>query len=327
MKAIALLSGGLDSTLAVRIILDQGIEIEALKFTSPFCKCDREGRCYSAEVANELKIPVKTIAKGADYLEIIKRPKFGYGSGMNPCIDCRIYMLKKAKEYAEYAGAQFIFTGEVLGQRPMSQQRRALKIIEEEAGLGGKLLRPLSAKLLPETEAEKNGWVDREKLLAITGRGRRSQYKLIKQYNITAFSCPAGGCLLTDKNFARKMRDLMRRKENLTPCDITILKTGRHFRYNDSRIVVGRNQNENGVLLRNKYENDLLFLVPEVGSPIVILQGSHDEQYIQLAASLTAAYSDAPSGDVTVLFGNDEKEVCSINVIKPEKEKFAQYLI
>ncbi|MCP2604965.1 7-cyano-7-deazaguanine synthase, partial [Candidatus Aminicenantes bacterium AH-873-B07] len=159
MKALALLSGGLDSTLAVKLVLEQGIDVIAIKFTSPFCLCNQKGKCYAIEVAKKFDIPIKVINKGKEYLKIIKNPKYGYGSGMNPCIDCRIFMLRKAKKYAKELGAKFIFTGEVLNERPMSQHFKALKIIEKEAGLKGKIVRPLSAKLLPKTEAEKKGWI------------------------------------------------------------------------------------------------------------------------------------------------------------------------
>src|SRR3989338_9123331 len=160
IKAVALLSGGLDSSLAVKLIKDQGIDVHALNCTSIFCLCNTRGRCESAEVAKKFKIPIKMIKKGMEYIKIVRNPKHGYGSSMNPCIDCRIYLLKKAKKYAREVGAKFIFTGEVLDQRPMSQHFNTLMLIEKEAGLKGKLLRPLSAKLLLETEAEKKDFVD-----------------------------------------------------------------------------------------------------------------------------------------------------------------------
>lgn len=327
MKALALLSGGLDSTLAVRLMLDQGIEVEALKFTSPFCQCDHGGKCFSAEAARELNIPIKTMFKGDDYLEIVMHPKHGHGTGINPCIDCRIFMLKKAKEYAETSGAQFIFTGEVLGQRPMSQHRRALEIIEKESGLEGKLLRPLCAKHLPESEAEKNGWVDRKRLLDISGRSRKLQFEMAKNFNITSFSCPAGGCLLTDKNFSRRMRDFIDHSDSIAMKDVAILKIGRHFRYNDSKIIVGRNEIENGTLIRVKNGPDLMFVAQECGSPTTILQGNNSEEAVRMAAIMTAAYSDAPVGEVTVLFGQKEGDVLSIRVMKSEKDTLKRYLI
>jgi len=191
MKAIGLLSGGLDSTLAVRMIVDQGVEVIAVKFTSPFCQCDSGGCCHAAEQARRMGIPLKTFAKGDDYLEVVRHPKHGWGSGINPCIDCRIFMLKKTVEYMREIGASFLFTGEVLGQRPMSQHRRALNLIERESGLVNKILRPLSAQLLPPTEAELNGWVDRAKLLAVSGRSRKPQMALAKELEVTDTPCPA----------------------------------------------------------------------------------------------------------------------------------------
>jgi len=158
IRALGLLSGGLDSSLAVKLMLEQGIEVYALKFTSPFCLCDSGGKCHAAEIAKRLNIPLKIMIKGDDYLEIVKNPKHGYGSAMNPCIDCRIYAFKKAKSYADEIGAKFIFTGEVIDQRPMSQRINVIKLIDREASLTGKVLRPLSARLLDETEAEKKKW-------------------------------------------------------------------------------------------------------------------------------------------------------------------------
>ena len=153
MKALGLLSGGLDSTIAVKLIIEQGIDVEAINFVTPFCLC-RIGGCGATEAAKTFNIHLKHVSAGTDYLRIVRKPRFGYGKNLNPCVDCRIFMLKKAKKYAKQIGAKFIFTGEVLGQRPMSQHKGALDLIEREAGLEGKILRPLSAKLLPETEAE-----------------------------------------------------------------------------------------------------------------------------------------------------------------------------
>src|SRR5512137_1293737 len=170
VKAIGLLSGGLDSTLAVKLLIDQGIEVIAFNMITPFCTCTRKGCKHEAgKVAKHFGVLVKIIASGEDYIEMIKHPKHGYGSNMNPCIDCRIFLFKKAKTYMEAIGARFIFTGEVLGQRPMSQHKRAMNLIEKEAGLQGLILRPLSAKLLAPTVPEEQHWVDREKLLDIQG--------------------------------------------------------------------------------------------------------------------------------------------------------------
>lgn len=303
VKAVVLLSGGLDSSLAAKLVKDQGVELIGVKFTSPFCTCDRGGRCHAKEVASQLQIPFKVIPKGEDYLKIIRKPRFGYGSGMNPCIDCRIYMLRKAWEFAKEVGARFLVTGEVLNQRPMSQHLRALKIIEKEADLEGKILRPLSAQLLPPSEAEREGWVNREKLLAIKGRSRKIQLKLADKLGIQDFACPAGGCLLTDKEFSAKLRDLFAHKKKLAWRDIVLLKVGRHFRFKRSKIIVGRNERENNLLLVFKQKRDYMFKVPEWGSPITILQGEKSPKAIQLAARLTARYSDCKEEVVSVKYG------------------------
>ncbi|NYZ76024.1 hypothetical protein H0N98_02125 [Candidatus Micrarchaeota archaeon] len=304
IKAVALLSGGLDSTLAVKLMLNQGIDVTALKFTSPFCMCDNKGRCYALEVSNKFKIPLKVMKKGNEYLGIVRKPKFGYGSGMNPCIDCRIYTLKKAKAYSKKIGAKFIITGEVLNQRPMSQHMRALKLIEKEAGLQGKLLRPLSAKLLPKTEAENKGWVNRDKLLAIEGRTRKPQIALAEKFAIKDYPSSGGGCLLTDKEFAKKVRDLFKHKKKVTMEDMQLLKVGRHFRFGENKIIVGRNEGENNILLKLKGRSDYIFDVPNFGSPITILQNKKTEKAVRLSAELTAAYSDAKKDRVVVNYGS-----------------------
>jgi tRNA U34 2-thiouridine synthase MnmA/TrmU len=323
IKALALFSGGLDSSLAVKLILDQGIEVIALNFTSPFCLCSSSG-CSTVNIAKKFEIPIKVVRKGEDYLRIIKKPKYGYGKNMNPCIDCRIYIFKKAKEIAKEIGANFIFTGEVLGERPMSQHMRAFKIIEKESGLEGKILRPLSAKLLPETEAEKKGLVDREKLLDIRGRSRKKQIELADKYEID-YPCPAGGCLLTYKGFADKVRDLFEHKEKVSIKDIQLLKIGRHFRYKESKIIVGRNEEENKKLLNMKEAEDYCFEVPNYGSPITILQGRKSKKAIEIAARITLRYSDAKNKEeeVIVKYGREEmdKEIKVKSIEDSELEK------
>ncbi|MHA1380296.1 MAG: hypothetical protein ACTSRG_18145 [Candidatus Helarchaeota archaeon] len=293
VKAIGLLSGGLDSTLAIKLMIDQGIQVEAVNFASPFCLCNRHGRCEAIEVADKFNIPIKVINKGEDYLEIVKNPKFGRGKNMNPCIDCRIYMFNKAKEYAIETGAKFIFTGEVLNQRPMSQHLKALKLIEREVSLEEKILRPLSAKLLPETKAEKKGWVDRSKLMDIQGRSRKKQIKFANDINLVDYHCPAGGCLLTNSDFSAKIKDLIRYKSNFKMKDIHLLKIGRHFRYKNNKIIVGRNSTENKKLKILRFNDDYNFETLEVPGPITLLQGPKSQDAIKFAAQLTLRYSDA----------------------------------
>lgn len=298
IKAIGLLSGGLDSALALRIILEQGIEVEAIKFTSPFCQCDQGGKCFSDEIAKNEGVKLVSISKGEEYLSVIQNPMHGYGSGMNPCIDCRIFILKKAKEYADTHGALFIFTGEVLGQRPMSQHREALDIIEKESGLAGELLRPLSAKYLPETLAEKNGWVNREKLLAITGRSRKPQLFLAKEHNISIFGCPAGGCLLTDKNFAARLREHLTVEKKLSLNDVLILKRGRHFRYKNAKIIVGRNERENNLLKNLSLKDDYLLEPVSINGPTVVVKSIVITETLQIASDIAASYADGDSSSV-----------------------------
>ena len=303
-KALALLSGGLDSTLAVKLLLEQGIDVEAINFMSPFCLCGKGG-CGASGAAEKFQIPLKVVRVGEDYLRIIRKPKHGYGKNMNPCIDCRIFMLKKAKKYAQETGAAFIFTGEVLDERPMSQHFKALKMIEEEAGLKNRVLRPLSARVLPETSIEKRGLVNRKNLLNIQGRSRKKQIELARVFNMTDYPCPAGGCLLTYKEFADKVRDLFKYKNRVGLRDIALLKLGRHLRFGKNKMVVGRSESENKALLQMKSPSDYYFEVPNCGSPITILQGKKTKEAIEKAAALTAYYSDERSSEVLVRFGKD----------------------
>jgi len=304
IKALALFSGGLDSILAVKLILKQRIDVVAINFASPLWACAKDERGVT-EAATQLGVPIKVMCLGDEYLKMVRKPKYGYGKNMNPCIDCRIFILKKAKKYAEEIGADFIFTGEVLGERPLSQHFKALKIIEEEAGLKGKLLRPLSAKLLPETVIEKKGLVDREKLLGIRGRSRKPQMKLAAEFNIKDYPSPAGGCLLTYREYAGKLRDLFKHKKRCSMADVSLLKLGRHFRVDKNKIIVGRNEAENNVLTAKRARSDYYFEVPDVGGPITILQGAKTKNALRVAAALTAFYSDAKSAEVTVNFGRE----------------------
>ena len=300
IRALVLLSGGLDSALAAKLVKNQGIALTAVHFASPFWGNEKK---YPARIAEKLGIPFKKIPLRRDYLAMLRNPKHGYGSAVNPCIDCHAFMFRKAWKTGKKTGAKFIVTGEVLGQRPMSQRLPALRIIEKEANLIGRILRPLSAKLLDETEPEKKGWVDRRKLLAIEGRSRKPQLTMAKEFAVNDYACAAGGCLLTMEEFAKKLKDLFRRKEDITWNDVKLLKLGRHFQYHKNRIIVGRNQGENETLRKLKPKEDYLFKVPIVESPITILQGPKTKSAIRLAARLTARYSDSQSKRVTVKYG------------------------
>src|SRR4030042_2238915 len=302
VKAIGLLSGGLDSTLAVKLLIDQGIEVIAFNMITPFCTCTRKGCKHEAgKVAKQFGIPVKIIAVGGDYIEMIKHPKHGYGSNMNPCIDCRVFMLKKAKAYMEEIGARFIFTGEVLGQRPMSQHQRAMNLIEKESGLQGLILRPLSTKLLSPTIPEEQQWVDREKLLDIQGRRRLPQIELAKKIGVKDYPCPAGGCRLTDPQFAKRLKEALDHKED-TIRDIQLLKYGRHVRLpSGAKVIVGRNEEENKVLLQCMNPEDIALEVTGTGSPIVLLQKQKGEGDLRQAADICIHYSDTENRDDVVI--------------------------
>ncbi len=317
VKALGLLSGGLDSILATEVILKQGIEVVAFNVRSPFCLCKKNG-CAAVDAAKQLNVPLKMVAAKNDYLRMLRNPKHGYGRNMNPCIDCRIFLFKKAKQYAREIGAAFIFTGEVLDERPMSQHYPAMKLIEREAGLEGKVVRPLSARLLPETEAEKKGVIDRAKLLDIQGRSRKPQFKLAEEFSIKDYPCPAGGCLLTYEQYANKIRDLFEHKKRVSMADIALLRVGRHFRLGKNKIVVGRDEAENKLLTARKTKSEFYFELPDIVGPITILQGPKTKEAIETAAKLTAFYSDAKTQKVAVNFGREKLDK-SIAVALPSK--------
>ena len=332
MKAVALLSGGLDSTLAAKVILEQGIELEALNFLTVFCNCTHRGEtCLASKKAvEELGIPLKVVNVSEEYLEVVKHPKHGYGRNMNPCIDCRIFMLKKAKEYMGTTGASFIITGEVLGQRPMSQRKDAMRLIEKEVDLDGLILRPLSAKFLPASLPEEKGWVDRQKLLNISGRSRKPQIKLAEQYGIRDYPCPAGGCLLTDPNFAKRMRDLMVHKPHFTLNDVHLLKIGRHFRFStDLKLVVGRHEDDNQKLQTFAQEKDVLMKVHRYAGPLSLLRGEISQPGIERAAAITVRYGkakDLPMIEVHYQRAGEETEQ-AVSVSAMAEEEINRFMI
>lgn len=297
-KAIALLSGGLDSNLAVRMMLEQGVDVEAVAIKTPFCDFDCGKGCGHKvkEVADELGIKLNTVYFGEEYLRMMKNPKHGYGSGMNPCIDCREMMYGAAKKHMERTGADFIITGEVLFQRPMSQNNRALNIIEDESGLAGKVLRPLSAKHLPPTEAEKTGLVKRENLGDIKGRSRKGQLAMAKHFGVQEPPNAAGGCLLTDPAFSKRVEDLMNHVKDIPSInDVELLKVGRHFRLSpNAKLVVGRNKDENEIIAALAEDVDAVLEAKDYVGPVCVLRGKHDLELLHKVASIVLRYSDAP---------------------------------
>jgi tRNA U34 2-thiouridine synthase MnmA/TrmU len=291
-KALVLLSGGLDSRLATKIIVDQGLSVEAVHFSTPFCNCDK---CSVKQVESENNIKVHYLFQGQDFLDLLVDPPHGYGSHMNICIDCRINMFKKAKEFAEKIGAEYLVTGEVVGQRPFSQRKAIMELIEKEAGLEGKILRPLSAKLLKKTDIEREGIVDREALKNIQGRSRKPQMELAEKIGVYNYPCPSGGCLLTDPQFSKKLKDYLNHEGSPTVSDMFLLRLGRHFRINGVKVIVGRNQQENRVLngLAKRNGWGMLTVSDYMGPTTILLETS--EQILRIAAAITVRYSDAPS--------------------------------
>ncbi len=314
MKAVCLFSGGLDSQLAISLIKQQGIDIEGINFKSPFFGGDAQ----LSEFAQELGIRVTTLEISEEYLEILKNPRYGYGKNMNPCIDCHGFMIRKAGEYMKEIGASFVVTGEVLGQRPMSQNKSSLNIVEKISGLRGLIVRPLSAQLLKPTIPETEGWIDRDKLLDISGRSRSRQMELAQQWGITEYPSPAGGCLLTTENFSRRLRVLMELKPHFNSLEVEILKYGRHF-VMDQRalLVIGRNASENAMLIDLAEPDDYIVKVATHPGPASLLRSFGDigEDDILWAAKLTARYSDAAdleTASVKVFHPGEDPTILSV---------------
>jgi len=289
VKSVGLFSGGLDSILACKVLEKQKIEVKAVSFITSFFG-DKEKLKKSAK-NNKIDLEIIDISK--EYFKMLKNPKHGYGRAMNPCIDCKIFMLNKAKEVAKKNKAKFIFTGEVLGQRPMSQRRIPLKEIEKDSGLENKLLRPLCAKQLNPTEAENNHWVDRNKLLDISGRSRKRQLELAKEYELAEYSSPGGGCCLTEAGYAAKLKDLITLNKNAGINDLSLLKIKRHFRVGDSKIIPGNSEVENKQILKLKKFNDFIFEARDIVGPITLLRGRKTKEAIMKAAAITLRYSDS----------------------------------
>ena len=330
-KALALLSGGLDSTLAIRVIQEQGIEVIALNFVTVFWRCTSHGSCKleAVKVSEKFGIPIKVINTTERFLELVKKPKYGYGKNMNPCIDCRINIFRIAGEYLREIGADFIITGEVLGQRPMSQRKEAMRIIDREANLIGLVLRPLCAKHMEPTIPEKSGLVDREKLLNIRGRSRKDQIQLADVFQIKDYPCSAGGCLLTDPEFAHRMRDLVNTCDaNVN--DVNLLKVGRHFRFDsETKVIVGRNEDDNAKIDTLSREGDVLLNLVDMPGPLTLMRGEITDAKIQTAARLTARYGKSNLLSVVKVSIREVEGNASLTIIEvvPMSQEEAERLL
>ena len=310
-KAISLFSGGLDSILAVKVIQEQDISVQGVTFETPFFNA-RKAR----ETAGHIQLPLLVIDITDSHLAMLKAPRYGYGKNMNPCIDCHTLMLHTAGKIMGETGADFLFTGEVLGQRPMSQTKQSLHIVAKNSGYADYIIRPLSARLLDETRPEQEGKVNRQHLLAIQGRGRKVQMEMAKSYGVHYYPPPAGGCLLTDPMFSRRLKDLFSHDPEHETRDIELLKYGRHFRSGESdKIIVGRNQSDNNALQELTGNGDTVLCMAQIPGPLVLIPGGGSEEGIEKAARLCVLYSDAP-----------ENEAGNVNITRAGQSHRAAFL-
>ncbi len=323
-KGVGLLSGGLDSALACLILREAGAAVECLHFVTGFCVTGHNSRVgrrnrpvgnRALQVAAEIGVPLELVDISEEYLSIVLNPKHGYGRNMNPCIDCRVFMLQKAREHMTQTDSDFVFTGEVVGQRPKSQVKVALRAIEKESGLQGRLLRPLSARILAPTDVEMQGLVDRDKLLGLSGRGRRTQLEIASRFGIKSYMQPSGGCcFLADESYSNKLKDVIRHQSaaHLTVDDVFVLGVGRHFRLSpELRVVVGRNADENNYLVRRAGGGWMACAVGFEGPQACVFGEVGDDDWSPIA-SIVARYSDGRnevSVDVEFVRGSDVRRV------------------
>ena len=313
VKAISLFSGGLDSIVSVKLIQEQGIDVQGLTFRTPFFGAEKP-----RAAARMINLPLEVLDITEVHLSVVRAPRYGYGKNMNPCIDCHTLMLKIAGKKMEETGYDFIFTGEVLGQRPMSQSRQMLHVVAKNSGYASRILRPLSARLLPETQPETEGKVDRARLLDISGRGRKRQMEMAERYGITEYSNPAGGCLLTDPMFSRRLRNLFASHPEFTPRDLEFLKVGRHIRLDERhKVIVGRNKRDNQALETLIEDRDAVFQMRDFPGPLCALPAGGPEEMCREAAAICAAYADIPKDAEEVTVKCLQGGKASLLLVKP----------
>jgi len=303
-KAIALISGGLDSMLAARAVMEQGIRVEGINFFTGFCveghthairKQDqrKQKRNSALWVAEQLDIPLHIVDIVEDYKDVLLNPRHGYGANLNPCLDCKVFMVDRARQWAEEHDFDFIVTGEVVGQRPKSQRKETMPLIAAESGADDRLLRPLCAKLLPPTLAEREGWVDRQRLYDFSGRSRKPQMALAAEFGFDEYSQPAGGCcFLTDANYAVKLQDMWdhRPSRDYELDDIMLLKVGRHLRPKPGfKLIVSREEGENNFLMGYRKQFVHLFCTSHPG-PLVLVDGELPREDEELAARIVTRF-------------------------------------
>lgn len=304
---MGLCSGGLDSILSGLALREHGIDVEWISFETPFFSSQK---ALKASKNTGIPLMVKNITP--EYIEMLKNPRCGYGHNMNPCPDCHALMFQIAGRIMKENGFDFLFSGEVIGQRPMSQTRHSLRYVEKNSGLEGHIVRPLSIQLLPETLPEKQGWIDRASLYGISGRSRKIQMELARKFGVTDYPHPAGGCLLTDKNFSLRLKDLFDHHKTFNENDLHLLRHGRHFRFfNTIKVIVGRDETDNEAILQYRDPDaDILLITPDIPGPAVLIRGGGDPDTVRIAASLCVAYTKTPAGVPAVVWasrhGTDE---------------------
>lgn len=342
-KAVALVSGGLDSMLAAKVIQEQGVHVEGINFYTGFCveghthairrkDQGKEKRNNALWVAEQLGMKLHIVDIVDEYKDVLLNPKHGYGANMNPCLDCKIFMVHKALEWADGHGFDFIITGEVVGQRPMSQRKDTMPVVARESGAMDRLLRPLCAKNLPATLPEREGWVKRDELFDFSGRSRKPQMALAARFGFTDYATPAGGCcFLTDEAYSRKLVDLWqaRGKRAYELDDIMLLKVGRHLRpYPHFKLIVGREEGENNFL--EGYRKQFVHLRPiSHPGPLALIDGEVSDDDIRLAARITARYSQghgAPAVTVQVTDMSGDSRMLEVPPLPPGEIPEAWYL-
>ena len=322
VRALGLCSGGLDSILSALVLRDQGIDVHWVSFETPFFSADK-----ARKASEQTVVPLTVRAITPVYMEMMRSPAVKFGKNMNPCMDCHALMFRLAGEMMTEQGFDFLFSGEVLGQRPMSQNRTSLRYVEKHSGRDGYILRPLSAKNLPETIVEKEGLVDRERLLDISGRSRKTQLQLARAYGVTDFPAPAGGCLLTDKIFSRRLKDLFDHQESIAERDLELLKSGRHMRLDaNTKIVVGRTRQDNEAIGRCiDTKEDMVLKVVDFPGPLVVIPYGGSDPMVMLAAGICAGYSKAPDdapAKVSVQRGRKRRQVAMLGIPPAQSKKF-----
>ncbi|MCL1834456.1 MAG: hypothetical protein FWG49_08150 [Leptospirales bacterium] len=329
IDGIVLYSGGLDSLLSAKILMNQGLNIVGLHCILPFIPEDVDvSQLKSTKLAEQINLKLKFHFCGDDYIQMLKNPPHGYGKNINPCIDCHIYFINKAKELMNELGAAFIATGEVVGQRPMSQLKHTLQHIIKTTGLEGRLLRPLSAKILKPTIAEEDGTVNRELLFGISGRGRSQQIEMAKNFGIIEYESPAGGCLFTDPNVSARLKKIFSTSANVSSADIYLTSIGRHFMLpNTNRIIVGRFEAENNKLYEYS-KHGTMFFTPEFAGPSVLAFGNLTDEDKEFCVSLIAHYGKYDINDNKINVYKNETLVEIVEAKKVEiNSKINDYIV